>query len=62
MDEQTMDRIVTEKASERDGRKVLACAAAFAISREHDISLKAIGESCNRNSVKIVNCQLGCFQ
>lgn len=61
MDDQQIDKIIIETASERDGRKILSCSAAFAISKEHDIALKAIGEACNRSSVKIVACQLRCF-
>ncbi len=39
----------------------LPCAMAFKLSKELDLSLKAIGEFCNEENIRIKNCQLGCF-
>lgn len=39
----------------------LPCAAAFALARELDVSVAAVGRVCNELDVKIVGCQLGCF-
>ncbi len=39
----------------------LPCAAAFALSREIEASLKEIGKFCNEENIRIKNCQLGCF-
>jgi hypothetical protein len=44
-----------------DGRKSLACAQAFQLSTEHDVSLKEIARVCNQNRIKFIQCQLGCF-
>ncbi len=44
-----------------DGKKRLSCARAVELSKKHDISLKEIGEVCNRLGIKITACQLGCF-
>jgi len=44
------------------GRKTLACARAFRLVKENHISLKVIGAICNKNGIKIVSCQLGCFK
>ena len=61
-----MDQAVLEAikraAVERDGRQVLACAAAFRISAETGAALAEIGRACNQEHIKIVSCQLGCFQ
>jgi len=46
----------------RDGKKKLACAQAFKLSKEHGISLKEIGEICDKNDIRINSCQLGCFE
>ena len=46
----------------REGKKILACARAVKLSQEHNISLKEIGETCNQNDIKIIECQLGCFK
>ena len=43
-----------------DGK--LSCARAFQLSVELDLSLKAIGEFCNKEDIKVKNCQLGCFK
>ncbi len=42
-----------------DGR--LPCAAAFGIAKELKISPRDVGDAANRLSLKICNCQLGCF-
>ena len=57
-----IERMLEEelKASLVDGR--LPCAVAFKISRKLKVSPLKIGDMANRLNVKIVNCQLGCFQ
>ncbi len=39
----------------------LPCAKAFQIARELKVSPKEVGETCNKLSIKIRSCQLGCF-
>jgi hypothetical protein len=39
----------------------LPCATAFQIAKEMKVSIKEIGETCNRQGIKIRSCQLGCF-
>ena len=55
------EQLVIDAAVEKDGKKRLACAQAFALQQKHAISLKEIYEICNKHSIKIVSCQLGCF-
>ncbi|MFC2047906.1 hypothetical protein ACFLSK_00595 [Chloroflexota bacterium] len=47
------------KASLVNGK--LPCASAFKIAKQLNVSTKEVGEACNRLSVKISSCQLGCF-
>ncbi len=54
-------RAVLEAAAEHDGKRVLSCARAFEIHRQHQIALRDIGKICNENGIKIRQCQLGCF-
>jgi hypothetical protein len=56
------EKLALNAAVLREGKKTLACAQAFNPSKERDISLKEIGDACNRNGIKIVSCQLGCFE
>ena len=58
----TKEQLVEQAAAILEGKKVLACAQAFMVSRNNDISLKEIGEICNRLDIKIKACQLGCFK
>jgi len=44
------------------GRRRLPCAAAFALKEKHGISLKEICGICDKEGIKIVKCQLGCFR
>jgi hypothetical protein len=47
------------KDSQVNGK--LPCAIAFQIAKEMKVSIKEIGEICNRQGIKIRSCQLGCF-
>lgn len=47
------------KSSLVNGR--LPCAIAFKIAKELKVSPRDVGDAANRLSVKISNCQLGCF-
>ncbi len=40
----------------------ISCPMCFKIAREHNCSVAEIGPLCNELKIKIVGCQLGCFQ
>ena len=40
----------------------LPCPAAFKIDRELKVSPQEVGKTADRLGIRIVNCQLGCFQ
>ena len=42
-----------------DGK--LPCAVAFKIAKELKVSPREVGEAANKLSIKICQCQLGCF-
>jgi hypothetical protein len=56
------EKIIVNAALPREGKKILSCAQAVKLSKEHNISLKEIGEVCNQHGIKIIECQLGCFE
>jgi hypothetical protein len=39
----------------------IACAVAFRLAEELDLSRKDLGELLNELKIKIIQCQLGCF-
>ncbi len=47
-------------ASLVDGQ--LPCPIAFKIAKEPKVSLQEIGQAANKLEIRIINCQLGCFQ
>ena len=55
-------KAVKEHALEQDGQLLLTCSQAFAIASKHAVDVGAIGQICNREKIKIVSCQLGCFK
>lgn len=57
-----LEEAIKKAAVEKDGRTVLPCAAAFKVAEETAASLSDIGAACNEHHIKIVRCQLGCFQ
>ncbi|MBI4296007.1 MAG: hypothetical protein HY667_02680 [Chloroflexi bacterium] len=48
------------KSSLIDGR--LSCPAAFKVSRELKVARQEVGDAANKLRVKIVSCQLSCFE
>ena len=56
------EKLINDAAVLREGKKKLSCAQAFKLSKEHNISLKEIGETCNQQGIKMMECQLGCFE
>ncbi|HEY96527.1 MAG TPA: hypothetical protein G4O15_16495 [Dehalococcoidia bacterium] len=57
IDEKKLEETI--RASLVNGK--LPCPVAFKISKDLDVSTKAIGEMANKLEIKIANCQLGCF-
>ncbi len=47
------------KSSLVDGK--LPCVVAFKIAEELKVGPRAVGDTANELSIKICNCQLGCF-
>ncbi len=62
MDKSDLIDLISEHVVVSDGKKKLSCAKAFKINEQHQVPLKTIGAVCNEISVKIMNCQLGCFK
>ena len=60
--EQEMVEAVKQAAVERDGRMTLRCADAFAVAERFGAARPSIGQICNDNRIRIVQCQLGCFK
>lgn len=56
------EKLVLNAGVLREGRKILSCAQATQLAQEHGISLKEMGEICNKVGVKIIDCELGCFK
>ena len=54
-------QLVLSSAQEKNGVKKLPCTKAFALSQEHGVPLRRIGDICNEAGVRICHCQLGCF-
>jgi hypothetical protein len=39
----------------------LPCPKAFQIAKKHKVTVKEIGEICNKLQIRVRSCQLGCF-
>ncbi|AAK79958.1 hypothetical protein BJV85_001877 [Clostridium acetobutylicum] len=61
MDENQIMDSINKHCLMVNGKKQLQCAIAFKIAKEFNISVSTIGTLCNKNSIKIKNCQIGCF-
>ena len=61
MTEDELAKYIIENCINSDGKLKLTCSVAFKIAEEQDVKLLDITKICNRNSIKIQKCQLGCF-
>ncbi len=57
MNREEMEKIILEKA--KDGK--LPCALCFKMAEDFGISKSEMGRILNEMKIKIVQCQLGCF-
>ncbi len=46
---------------EIDGRRSLSCHRAHVMAEDLSVELQRIGEVCQEEHIKIIDCQLGCF-
>ena len=53
---------IVDASVEVDGRKTMPCVKAFELADQLGVKLSEIGAICNDSKIKIVSCQLGCFQ
>ena len=60
--EEDLVSAVLERAREVDGTKKLACAETFELAQKFETEIIEIGRICNQYSVRICECQLGCFR
>ena len=56
-----IDAVLTA-SNEENGKKKLACADAFELTKKFDVEIIEIGRICNHQNIKICKCQLGCFK
>lgn len=62
MDDQKILEVILAVAGTReDGRRTLACGAAFDLAEANGVELMDVARVCNANDVRITRCQLGCF-
>jgi hypothetical protein len=61
MEKQFITEKILSAVREEDEKKMLNCKQAFDLAVQLDVPIKTIGDICNENSVRICNCQLGCF-
>ncbi len=52
---------VMAAAVDTDGKKMLACARALELAGEFDVEATEIRLICNKEGIKLHQCQLGCF-
>ena len=59
--EKELKEMVDEFVFREGNTPKLKCKDAFEIADRLGISLGAIGKFCNKNNIKLISCQLGCF-
>ena len=62
MDKESIEREVREAAARYAEPGRLSCAGALGLARRLATEAAEIGEAANRSDIRIVDCQLGCFE
>jgi hypothetical protein len=60
-DKKALSQLILQACHEKEGKKRLACASAFALAKKHKLKISEIGAMCDELEIKISQCQLGCF-
>ena len=53
---------VKKAASGKNGRQKIACRKLFQVAESQDAKLSVLGKICDLEGIRIVRCQLGCFE
>ena len=61
-DEKEIFKSVINSCNIVDGKKMLSCEKAFQLAETFGIEKIEITKICNKNSIRICKCQLGCFK
>ena len=56
-----LEAILAAATVREDGRQLMACPRAFELAEQLGVEVSEIGRLCNREGIKIAQCQLGCF-
>ena len=57
-----LEAILEAATVREDGRQVMPCPRAFELAEQLGVEVSEIGRLCNREGIKIAQCQLGCFR
>jgi len=60
VEKENIEQAVKQAADTETGR--LPCARALGLAKKLDIEAAEIGAAANRSDIRIINCQLGCFE
>lgn len=61
MDKESIEQEVKLAATRSPEAGKLSCAGALGLARKLDSEAAEIGEAANRSDIRIIGCQLGCF-
>ena len=62
MNEEKALELIKARTYEDGGKIKLSCLDAHKIAEKENIKLAFIGKLCNRENIRISNCELGCFK
>ena len=61
MERDALKTALLQHVKEVNGRQTLSCHRAHVVAEDLNVELQALGEVCDEERIKIINCQLGCF-
>lgn len=61
MEEKRILEMIDKHCVIKDNKKYITCSIAFEIAKKLDVNVSVIGKICNKEKIKLHNCQIGCF-
>ena len=61
MERNALKTALQQNVKESNGRQTLSCHRAHVVAEDLGVELQVIGQICDEEHIKIINCQLGCF-
>jgi len=61
MNTNTLKETLLKATVQRDGKPIITCKKVLRLAEQFNVTPRRVGNLCDRENIKIRQCQLGCF-